>query len=73
MITLRRQFQNKNVKKYDEKNICLICLDEEATCILIPCLHLAFCQNCKHDFEKYMFNCPLCRLNYSEILTVENA
>jgi hypothetical protein len=41
-----------------DKNICIICLENPANYVLIPCGHLRFCKDCSDKLEK----CPECRV-----------
>ena len=44
----------------EEYTTCVICLEETPNHVLIPCGHIACCQNCVKHINK-IFRCPLCR------------
>jgi len=41
---------------------CVICLDNQAHCVAIPCGHLSYCVNCaNHCLLSKITNCAICR------------
>jgi hypothetical protein len=62
---------NKKEKKNEDEGLCQICCDEPANCVLIPCGHVFFCRDCKHEYEKSSAKkCPKCRLEYTGVFEI---
>ena len=45
----------------DEKNICVVCLENKQTTICIPCAHICLCFKCSKDIALSGKGCPYCR------------
>eukprot|EP00752_Nemacystus_decipiens_P005096 g4624.t1 len=48
---------NKKHKKTNDPNTCIVCMDNEVNCTLVPCGHHCTCINCAAEFVQ----CPVCR------------
>jgi hypothetical protein len=56
----------------DDADLCKICVDARANCVLIPCGHIFFCSACKDDFERTSAKkCPTCRSPYESAIEFE--
>lgn len=42
-------------------DVCVICLDKPANCIIVPCGHVGFCKHCLDHWYKTNKKCPICR------------
>mmetsp|Transcript_17088 Transcript_17088/g.47689 ORF Transcript_17088/g.47689 Transcript_17088/m.47689 type:complete len:473 (-) Transcript_17088:215-1633(-) len=40
---------------------CVVCLDSQADCALIPCGHLCLCEGCAYSLRDRTPSCPMCR------------
>lgn len=56
---------NENVP--NRNRTCVVCLLEPATQCVIPCGHYCLCLTCSNRIED---SCPLCRQNFTAIVTV---
>lgn len=59
---VRERYETKKEKKDEEifdRNICLVCCDDEREFLFLPCRHLITCNNCCAKLKQ----CPLCRQN----------
>lgn len=52
----------------EETPSCLVCLDNQPICIVIPCFHKCICCACANALLKY--ECPKCRIAFSQIARV---
>lgn len=52
---------NQKLSKVFEGDKCLICLENPATCIALPCGHKSVCDECSHDCIQNKKECPECR------------
>jgi hypothetical protein len=59
------EFDESKNKEDPYKKECLICLDAEASWIILDCYHLSLCESCAHGYELKMKDeqqsCPKCR------------
>ncbi|KAH7442362.1 hypothetical protein KP509_03G084800 [Ceratopteris richardii] len=53
-------------RKADAGRACKRCNGKEVTILLLPCMHLCLCQDCKLDVEK----CPVCSTQRSAFIEV---
>lgn len=53
----------------DIQNYCLICMQKERNCLIMPCRHNAICVDCGNEIER----CPLCEAEISEIMRMFKA
>ena len=57
----------------DERHLCIVCLDNDRTTVLLPCRHLCLCHDCAVTLQRYDYRhrtCPLCRHQIQDILNV---
>ncbi|CAF3372424.1 unnamed protein product [Rotaria sp. Silwood1] len=59
-------------KKDDDADLCQLCFDASANCVMIPCGHIFFCSDCKKQFEGKSKICPVCRTEIKNIFEIEN-
>lgn len=52
---------NQKLSKVFEVDKCLICLENPATCIALPCGHKSVCDECSHDCIQNKKQCVTCR------------
>ncbi len=50
--------------------ICCVCLIHRATVAIIPCGHLCLCSTCESRFPYDDSNCPICRGDINDLLTI---
>lgn len=61
-----------NTGNEDDDDLCIMCMEKKIDCIIIPCGHIAACNDClKKWFEKNHI-CPICRKEKSEFLQIIN-
>ena len=54
-----------------DADLCQLCLDEKANCVLLPCGHVFFCSACKITYEtKSARQCPNCRTEYTSCIEI---
>ena len=46
---------------------CQICLEKPIDCIILPCGHVGYCQNCAYDWISRSNSCPTCRAENATI------
>ena len=51
-----------------EQRLCVICQENEKTCLLLPCRHLCLCKDCSRRSE--VKACPLCRIAIQQKIDV---
>lgn len=52
----------KTSSSHEDKNKCIVCLDEERNICFLPCGHVCCCAKCAQDTIRTMAKkCPLCR------------
>jgi|TARA_Y100000991_G_scaffold211734_1_gene194732 hypothetical protein len=61
-----RKIFTKNKINLDDSNICSICLEKD-NLITLKCKH-NFHEKCIGKWMENNYNCPLCRMNYSNYL-----
>jgi hypothetical protein len=53
-------------------DLCLICYDNRATCVLLECGHGGFCRKCAYMmFVRPPNECPTCRQRIEQVLEIE--
>ena len=64
---LRKKYNEfqADVHHHGRFSLCSICMDREADCCFVPCMHLAACQECALKwFETNRFiRCPVCNVD----------
>ena len=50
---------------------CLACVDNRRDCVLLPCAHLALCNDCVASLA--VRSCPICRCDIESTLRVFHA
>ncbi|RZF49193.1 hypothetical protein LSTR_LSTR012458 [Laodelphax striatellus] len=73
LIELRKTRLNKKRTGKSHGKHCVVCLDDEANVIIIPCRHLCLCYSCSMKTSTHAnFTCPICRKvigNYMRVFT----
>eukprot|EP01129_Flabellula_baltica_P005581 TRINITY_DN2035_c0_g2_i1.p1 TRINITY_DN2035_c0_g2~~TRINITY_DN2035_c0_g2_i1.p1 ORF type:complete len:171 (+),score=39.87 TRINITY_DN2035_c0_g2_i1:276-788(+) len=70
-IILKMTGQVENLKEaISELRRCQICFDGVREYVLVPCYHLACCQNCANQSLQTSQRCPFCRIPCTEIRRV---
>ena len=41
-------------------HLCVVCMDNERSCLYVPCNHLAVCAECDADIMAACLPCPMC-------------
>ncbi|CAM9718905.1 unnamed protein product, partial [Heterosigma akashiwo] len=61
-----KQNQIKEEEKEKEQKMCCICWDAPRTVLLMPCKHLALCNDCEKEISRKSSNqkCPLCNTTF---------
>jgi len=53
------------VEKSEATYECVICLQDEASHVVVPCGHLALCETCSSEARTY---CPICRQRFNAVI-----
>lgn len=71
---LRRDRMNRleqELEQEREKQLCVVCLSEARSVILLPCRHFALCTQCLGTlFQQQRQTCPMCRHTIYEAIPV---
>jgi len=59
----------KKKKEQRETRLCVVCIDQEKTNVVVPCGHLCLCEVCTEQLPKPI-KCPVCRCGAREIVRV---
>jgi len=59
----------KKKKEQRESRLCVVCIDQERTNVVIPCGHFCLCEFCTEQLPKPI-KCPVCRGGAREIVRV---
>ena len=52
---------NTNDDYHDpDGHLCVVCMDNERSCLYVPCNHLAVCVECDEDIKAASLPCPMC-------------
>lgn len=63
------QFINMALKGIGNENeICGICYENKADCMIVPCGHIGFCSSCMKLYFKDKKICPMCRRDQSAFI-----
>ena len=41
-------------------HLCVVCMNNERSCLCVPCNHLAVCVGCDADITAACLPCPMC-------------
>ena len=41
-------------------HLCVVCMDNERSCLYVPCNHLVVCAECDADITAASLPCPMC-------------
>lgn len=66
-------FGTKEKDSSEDSTLCVICLENERSTIISPCLHKCLCKDCAKQLSKSKANCPLCRTLVAEFWVVDSA
>lgn len=55
---------------YIDESLCVVCLDRRRNTILLPCRHLCVCRYCSYKVRSRNYQCPICREDIDETLSV---
>lgn len=53
-------------KTSDEQKMCVVCIDEEKSVLLLPCRHVCVCKVCSRQLD----TCPVCRAHIDDKINV---
>eukprot|EP01107_Rhizomastix_libera_P002955 TRINITY_DN1516_c0_g1_i3.p1 TRINITY_DN1516_c0_g1~~TRINITY_DN1516_c0_g1_i3.p1 ORF type:complete len:176 (+),score=45.10 TRINITY_DN1516_c0_g1_i3:110-637(+) len=69
----KRQQEEELKKKVEEENkereLCVVCMDQEMNCVILRCGHMCVCETC----GKALKTCPICRGDITEVVKVYKA
>lgn len=69
--TTRLKRLELELEQQREKQLCVVCLNEERTVILMPCRHFALCNRCVGTLlQQQQQTCPMCRHIIFEVISV---
>ena len=62
----------RNPRKTNTAHPCVICLDEQASFLVKPCGHLAYCASCADNVKTMALTppCPMCRKSSEGLMRV---
>ena len=60
------------VEDEDEDGLCVICLTNEKTTVVIPCRHLCLCKECAEELRQKGPKCPVCRGPLNQLVSVKS-
>ena len=52
---------NLTINNIKRSNLCIICYEKKADCIIYPCCHVAGCYSCIKNWFQTKNICPICR------------
>ncbi|KAK8872240.1 hypothetical protein M9Y10_008006 [Tritrichomonas musculus] len=56
----------------DDDNVCIICYEKKADCVISPCGHVIACYSCMENWIKTNKICPVCRKEVSKYRKIYN-
>ena len=59
-IAASHQQQHADMMKDNDEHLCVVCMDNERSCLYVPCNHLAMCVECDADIMAASLPCPMC-------------
>ena len=64
-----------NSSKQDSKGVCIVCMEDEKSVLLMPCKHMCMCKGCTDKLIAQSFSggrkkamCPVCRNPIMDII-----
>ena len=51
-------------------HLCVVCMDNERSCLYVPCNHLAVCVECDADIMAASLPCPMCNATIDREVSV---
>ncbi|KAM7303794.1 E3 ubiquitin-protein ligase RNF26 [Ixodes scapularis] len=66
----RLQCLERELEQEREKQLCVVCQDEERCVILLPCGHFALCVACMETLLEMQPTCPVCRHFINRVVRV---
>ena len=54
------QQQHADMLKDNDKHLCVVRMDNERSCLYVPCNHLVVCVECDSDIMAACLPCPMC-------------
>ncbi|CAF4516800.1 unnamed protein product, partial [Didymodactylos carnosus] len=61
---------NPNSNNKVAKSLCVVCMDEEADEVVLPCGHLCGCEPCLQMLLNNGAKCPICRAHMNSVVKV---
>ncbi|CAF1984696.1 unnamed protein product [Rotaria magnacalcarata] len=61
---------NPNSNNKVAKSLCVVCMDEEADGVVLPCGHLCGCESCLKMLLNSVAKCPICRAHMNSVVKV---
>lgn len=61
---------NPNPSNKVTKSLCVVCMDEEANGVVLPCGHLCGCEPCLQILLNSEATCPICRAHMNSVVKV---
>ena len=52
--------QHADMLKDNDEHLCVVCMDNERSCLYVPCNHLVVCVECDADIKAASLPCPYC-------------
>ena len=62
--------RNPNSNNKVAKPLCVVCMDEEADGVVLPCGHLCGCEPCLNTLLNSGAKCPICRAHINSVVKV---
>ena len=59
-IATSHQQQHADMLKDNDEHLCVVCMDNERSCLYVPCNHLVVCVECDADIKAASLPCPYC-------------
>ena len=59
-IAASHQQQHADMLKDNDEHLCVVCMDNERSCLYVPCNHLAVCGECDAGIMAASQPCPMC-------------
>ena len=59
-IATSHQQQHADMMKDNDEHLCVVCMDNERSCLYVPCDHLAVYAECDAEIMAACLPCPMC-------------